>query len=75
MSELVAIIVLSVLLVGFVVYHGVMVHKLINKIMSRNYAEYEASKPLQDQIKVQLPQEPEPNLDYLKGIDPRLKGM
>jgi hypothetical protein len=64
--------VLSVILLLFIVareaMHQFTVHKLLNKLMSRNYHEYESAKEIY-QPKVQLPKDhgPAEDLGILNG--------
>lgn len=45
------------------------VHKLIDKLMSRNFAEYiQVTKPADTSIKVQLPEDNEDQLDTLNRM-------
>lgn len=66
---------LILLVVGQQAYYGFIVNKLINKLMSRNYGEYEASKPAKQDLKVKLDQGIPEDLAYLNNMDPRFTGL
>lgn len=68
-------IVLAVLLAAQQIYYGFVVNKLINKLMSRNYGEYEASKPVKEDLKIKLDSGIPEDLRYLQDIDPRFQGL
>lgn len=62
---------LGFMLVVQQIYHSYVLNKLVNKIMSRNYAEYEQSKPVKkEDIKIKLNQEAAEDLGYLSGFRP-----
>lgn len=66
---------LVLIIISQQIYYGLMLNKLINKFMSRNYGEYEASKPVKENIKLKIdPGIPE-DLSYLNNIDPRMNGL
>jgi len=70
MSEQFLIGILIGLLVVQQFFYLMQIHKLLNKLMSRNYFDYEKSKP-QDVIKVKMPAAQEPLEDFgvLKGFE------
>jgi len=70
MSEQFLIGILIGLLVVQQFFYLMQIHKLLNKLMSRNYFDYEKSKP-QDVIKVKMPTAQEPLEDFgvLKGFE------
>lgn len=51
----VALVVLSLVLIGSNVFWGILVHKMINKVMSRDYGQYvvaeNSKKPVMDRKK------------------------
>lgn len=64
---------LGALLVFQQVYYSYVVNKLINKLMSRNYGEYEASKPVKEDVKLKVDHGVPEDLSYLASLDPRLR--
>lgn len=64
--------VLCILLLSQQVYYGYQMHILLNKLMSRNYSEYEMARPRKEDIKINLkPKEVEEDLNYLNSLIPR----
>jgi hypothetical protein len=59
---------LIVVLIFQQVYWSFLVHGLINKLMSRNYAEYEASKPVKEEKKTKTDHGAPEDLSYLGSI-------
>lgn len=64
---------LALLLVFQHIYYSYVVNKLINKLMSRNYGEYEASKPARENLKVKLNQGVPEDLSYLDGLNAAIR--
>lgn len=68
--------VLAGLLVAQQAYYGYMLHTMVNKLMSRNYADYEQSKPIKEgPPKIKVDQGVPEDLSYLSKMDPRFQGI
>lgn len=69
--EMYVIILLALLLIAQHAYYGYVLNKLVNKVMSRNYGEYEASKPVKENVKIKLDQGVPEDLTYLGNLGAR----